>query len=61
MYKLSKNSKKRLQGINVDLIELVHRSITFSPHDFGIPKYGGLRTSEEQFELYTTKDLELLP
>ena len=55
MYKLSKNSKKRLQGINVDLIELIHRSITLSPHDFGIPKYGGLRTSDEQFELYNKR------
>lgn len=52
MYKLSKRSKKRLEGVHPDLIRLVEKAITNSPFDFGIPQYGGLRTVEDQQELY---------
>jgi peptidoglycan L-alanyl-D-glutamate endopeptidase CwlK len=36
------------------MIELAQRSISKSPIDFGIPGYGGLRTAEEQRELFNT-------
>ena len=52
MYKLSKRSRERLEGINTVLIDIIEKSIVNSPYDFGIPKYGGLRTAEDQKKLY---------
>lgn len=52
MYKLSKRSLKRLQGIRSVLIAVVVDGIKESPYDFGIPQFGGLRTAEEQRELF---------
>ena len=52
MYKLSKRSKQRLEGIEPVLIEIIEDAITDSPIDFGIPQYGGLRTAEDQNKLY---------
>jgi peptidoglycan L-alanyl-D-glutamate endopeptidase CwlK len=54
-FKLSKSSKKNIKGINKDLNELVIRVLKKSPHDFGIPKYGGVRTPQEQNNLYHTR------
>ncbi len=51
-YKLSITSLKRLEGINDKLIELIQSAISKSPIDFGIPKDGGLRTAEDQYQLY---------
>lgn len=51
-FKLSRTSLSRLEGVNDKLIELVQASILKSPIDFGIPAYGGYRTSEEQYQLY---------
>jgi peptidoglycan LD-endopeptidase CwlK len=51
-YKLSKNSKKNLEGVRPELITLVERVLKKSPHDFGIPKLGGKRTAEEQNSLF---------
>ena len=51
-YKLSKKSWSRLKGVHPKLISLVELSIPDSPYDFGIPPYGGLRTTEDQQELY---------
>ena len=51
-HKLSKNSKKNIKGINKDLEKLVVRVLKKSDHDFGIPKYGGLRTPQEQNNLF---------
>jgi peptidoglycan L-alanyl-D-glutamate endopeptidase CwlK len=51
-YKLSKSSKKNLSGIHKGLHELVMRVIKKSPYDFGIPEYGGLRTAQEQNNLF---------
>lgn len=51
-FKLSKNSKKNIEGVEADLITLINRVLKKSMHDFGIPKYGGLRNKYEQRELY---------
>lgn len=51
-FKLSKNSKSNLSGVNKSVNELVNRVIKKTPVDFGIPKYGGFRTSQEQNNLY---------
>jgi len=55
MYKLSNRSRERLNGINPILIELIEEAIKTSPFDFGIPQYGGLRTAEDQHNLYLDK------
>jgi len=52
MNKLSKSSKDRLIGIKPILIEIVEEAITISPIDFGIPQYGGVRTDQEQNDLF---------
>jgi peptidoglycan L-alanyl-D-glutamate endopeptidase CwlK len=52
MYKLSKRSYERLNGIDAILIAIVTESIKESPYDFGIPRSGGLRTAEEQYILF---------
>tara|TARA_R110002020_G_scaffold392352_1_gene602610 strand:+ start:802 stop:1218 length:417 start_codon:yes stop_codon:yes gene_type:complete len=54
-FKLSKNSKNNIKGINGDLIKLINRVLKKSEHDFGIPGYGGLRTQQEQRALYRKK------
>ena len=51
-FKLSKNSNKNIKGIRKSLLELVTRVLKKSEHDFGIPPYGGLRTAQEQRQLY---------
>jgi peptidoglycan L-alanyl-D-glutamate endopeptidase CwlK len=51
-HKLSRNSKKNIKGINKDLEKLVVRVLKKSVHDFGIPKSGGIRTAQEQNNLY---------
>jgi peptidoglycan L-alanyl-D-glutamate endopeptidase CwlK len=51
-YKLSKNSRARLQGIKPVLIEIIEAAIVNSPYDFGIPQDGGLRTAYRQNEMY---------
>ncbi len=52
MYKLSKISESRLDGINSTLKAIVKQAIKTSPIDFGIPADGGLRTAERQNELF---------
>ena len=51
MFKLSKRSLSRIEGIDEELHALVCRSIHETPYDFGIPHLGGLRTIEEQKKL----------
>ncbi len=55
MYKLSKRSYERLNGIDAILIAIVTEAIKESPYDFGIPKLGGMRTAEEQNILFAKK------
>jgi peptidoglycan L-alanyl-D-glutamate endopeptidase CwlK len=52
MYKLSKRSYERLNGVDAILIAILTEAIKESPFDFGIPRSGGLRTAEEQYILY---------
>ena len=52
MFKLSNNSKHRMQGIDSRLIEIANLAITLTVVDFGIPGDGGLRTAERQLELF---------
>ena len=51
-FKLSRRSLKNLKGVNKDAITLIKRVLDISPYDFGIPKYGGFRTAQEQNNLY---------
>lgn len=52
MFKFGKKSLERMEGVNGDLIIIFNEAIRTSVVDFGIPKYGGLRTAEEQSKLY---------
>ena len=54
-YKLSKRSLRRLKGVEPLLIAIFVEGIKDCPHDFGIPMHGGLRTSEEQNNLFKQK------
>ena len=51
-YRLSKRSRGRIDGIEDILITIVEEAISDSPFDFGIPKLGGMRTDEQQKEMY---------
>jgi peptidoglycan L-alanyl-D-glutamate endopeptidase CwlK len=51
-YKLSKRSWNRLEGVHPKLLSLIELSIVESPYDFGIPMYGGVRSTEDQQQLY---------
>tara|TARA_R110000796_G_scaffold134716_1_gene250497 strand:+ start:420 stop:842 length:423 start_codon:yes stop_codon:yes gene_type:complete len=51
-YKLSKSSTKNIKGIRQEIIILIKRVLIKSPHDFGIPQNGGLRTAQQQNKLY---------
>jgi hypothetical protein len=53
MYKLSKTSRARIEGIEPVLIEIIEAAIIDSPIDFGIPKLGGKRTDAEQEIMYS--------
>ena len=46
MFKLSKRSLERLEGVNPPLVEVVEKAITLTNIDFGVTC--GLRTMEEQ-------------
>jgi hypothetical protein len=54
MYKLSNRSKERVSGIRPILQVIIEKALSAPdcPEDFGIPQYGGLRTTEDQQELY---------
>ena len=52
MYNFSKTSAKRIEGIEPVLIDTLLEGIKDSPFDFGIPKFGGLRTDLEQIDMY---------
>jgi peptidoglycan L-alanyl-D-glutamate endopeptidase CwlK len=54
MFVFGKKSKKRLQRVDSRLQEVMKRALELSLIDFGIPEYGGLRTAEEQWELFQT-------
>lgn len=52
-YKLSQRSYDRLKGIDPILLDIITEGIKQSPFDFGIPMYGGYRTTAEQQKLYS--------
>lgn len=52
MHKLGAASKRNLQGVNTLLIAIIERGLQISPVDFGIPLTGGVRTTEQQLEMY---------
>ena len=50
--KLSKTSLTRLEGLNAEVKLLPQLAIDHSPHDFGIPQFGGYINTQTQKELY---------
>lgn len=52
VYKLSKRSLRRLEGVHPTLVAIAVDSIVYSPFDFGIPQHGGKRTASEQNLLF---------
>lgn len=52
MYTLSARSKRHLVGVDSRLVEVVSRALEITKIDFGIPVSGGLRTAEQQNQLY---------
>ena len=52
MYILSPSSQRRRTGVDPRLIEISNLALEISVVDFGIPRDGGLRTSERQKELF---------
>ena len=51
-FKLSRNSKKNIKDIDKRLIKLVNRVLKKSEIDFGIPSNGGMRTAQQQNNLF---------
>ena len=51
-FSFSTTSRARMRGIDERLIRIAERAIVLSKIDFGIPAHGGLRTAEEQAQLY---------
>ena len=52
MFRFSKTSNLRRLGVDCRLIQVSDRALEISVIDFGIPKYGGIRTAEEQYRLF---------
>lgn len=53
MFKLSKSSLNKLQGVKQPLVDVVKRAIELSEVDFGVSE--GIRTLERQKALYEAK------
>ena len=51
-FKFGKKSEDRMRGVDERIIEVAMLALVISPIDFGIPKYGGLRTTEQQQKLF---------
>jgi len=51
-FKFSKRSSELLDTISPELALVMREAINSSPIDFGIPPFGGMRTAEQQHELY---------
>lgn len=58
MFTLSASSDKRLEGVDDRIIQIVELALTISKVDFGIPRFGGIRTAAEQYQLFTEKASE---
>lgn len=53
MFYLGNRSRRRLEGVDPQLIFLIEQSLIYTPIDFGIPPLGGIRTAKEQYSLFT--------
>lgn len=51
-YKFSSKSKERLSTVDPKARAVMYRALELSKIDFGIPEYGGMRTAEDQNQLY---------
>jgi peptidoglycan L-alanyl-D-glutamate endopeptidase CwlK len=51
-FTLSERSEKRMEGLDPGLINVVKLAITRTPIDFGVAFMGGMRTPEEQNQLF---------
>jgi peptidoglycan L-alanyl-D-glutamate endopeptidase CwlK len=51
-FQFSQRSKDRMEGVDPRLIEIANLALRISPIDFGIPKTGGVRTTEMQQTLF---------
>jgi peptidoglycan L-alanyl-D-glutamate endopeptidase CwlK len=58
-FNFGKNSLDRMNGVNWQIIEVAKLALSISPIDFGIPRHGGLRTAEEQQQLFKAKASQL--
>ena len=52
MNRLSKRSADRLDGVLPILKKIFIEGVKDSPYDFGIPGTGGLRTDQDQIDMY---------
>ena len=52
MFRFSKTSNLRRLGVDCRLIQVSDLALEISVVDFGIPKYGGKRTAEDQYDLF---------
>jgi len=51
-FRFSSTSLVRRSHVDKRLIEISDLALTLSVIDFGVPRYGGIRTAEEQRDLY---------
>lgn len=51
-FSFGQRSIDRMEGVDERLINIAHKAIKLSKVDFGIPQHGGLRTAEQQKELF---------
>lgn len=58
MFKFSRRSEERMQGIHPDLVLIATEAIKISPIDFGIPADGGVRTVARQHEMFMDPDIQ---
>ncbi len=54
MFKLGSNSIMNMAGIDDRLVDVVELAITLTNIDFGVPETGGLRTVQDQAQLFTS-------
>lgn len=50
--KLSKRSVDRLGGVKPSIVKIFIEACPTSPYDYGIPRGGGLRSDEDQIDMY---------
>lgn len=53
-FEFGNTSRERMKGIDMRLIEIAEHALSISLIDFGIPRFGGTRTIQEQQELFAS-------